>query len=68
MGERGRSAFLAGHEQRLCCAQWGDLLAELTRADATTARPGASPSRQPSVGPAARAAAVAALSMATTLR
>jgi colanic acid biosynthesis glycosyl transferase WcaI len=68
MGERGRSAFLAGHEQRLCCAQWEDLLAELTRADATPARPGASPNRQPSVGPAARAAAVAALFVAPTLR
>ena len=31
MGERGRSAFLAGHEQKLCCARWSDLLAELTR-------------------------------------
>jgi colanic acid biosynthesis glycosyl transferase WcaI len=68
MGERGRSAFLAGHEQRLCCAQWRDLLAELTRADATPAVPGDSPNRRPSLGPTARAAAVAALSMAPTLR
>ena len=29
MGERGRSAFLAGHERKLCCAQWRELIGEL---------------------------------------
>ncbi len=39
MGERGRSAFLAGHEQKLCCARWSDLLSELTRTPPAPSRP-----------------------------
>ena len=35
MGERGRSAFLAAYEQKLCCDHWSDLLA---RADPCAAR------------------------------
>jgi glycosyltransferase involved in cell wall biosynthesis len=29
MGERGRSAFLATYEQKLCCHQWSELLRDL---------------------------------------
>jgi glycosyltransferase involved in cell wall biosynthesis len=28
MGERGRSAFLAAYERRLCCSQWAELVDE----------------------------------------
>jgi glycosyltransferase involved in cell wall biosynthesis len=31
MGERGRSAFLASFEERLCCHKWGQLIAALAR-------------------------------------
>jgi glycosyltransferase involved in cell wall biosynthesis len=66
MGERARSAFLAGYERKLCCDQWHDLLAELTRVDADTTRP---PQRRSTAGrTAAAAAAVAALSALTSLR
>jgi colanic acid biosynthesis glycosyl transferase WcaI len=68
MGERGRSAFLAGYEKRLCCGQWHDLLAELTRADADPARPAPTSRRPSTVGRTATAAAVAALSIASNLR
>jgi glycosyltransferase involved in cell wall biosynthesis len=30
MGERGRLAFLAGFERRLCCERWNELMGELT--------------------------------------
>ncbi len=40
MGERGRSAFLAGFEQKLCCRQWRDLIDELIGGeDQAAARP-----------------------------
>jgi glycosyltransferase involved in cell wall biosynthesis len=39
MGERGRSAFLAGYERKLCCERWADLLADLTRGGAWHTRP-----------------------------
>ena len=68
MGERGRSAFLAGYERKLCCDQWHDLLAELTRSDADEARPMPTPRRRSSVARTAAAAAVAALSVVTGLR
>jgi glycosyltransferase involved in cell wall biosynthesis len=29
MGEKGRSAFLAAHEQKLCCARWQELISVL---------------------------------------
>jgi glycosyltransferase involved in cell wall biosynthesis len=29
MGERGRSAFLASFERRICCEMWSDLIDEL---------------------------------------
>jgi glycosyltransferase involved in cell wall biosynthesis len=38
MGERARSAFLAGYVRRHCCEAWGVLIAELTRPDAGSAR------------------------------
>jgi colanic acid biosynthesis glycosyl transferase WcaI len=70
MGERGRSAFLAGYEQKLCCARWRDLFAELTGTTANPARPPRLPDRRSPAGHAARAATVAAaaLSLASTLR
>ena len=70
MGERGRSAFLAGYERRLCCEQWGDLLAEVTGEKLEPARPARVPSRRSAVGRSSRAtaAALAALSIAPTLR
>jgi glycosyltransferase involved in cell wall biosynthesis len=70
MGERSRSAFLAGYEHRLCCARWRDLLVEVTRGDAGTARPAHAPSRPSSARRSSRAAAaaVAALAVAPTLR
>jgi glycosyltransferase involved in cell wall biosynthesis len=44
MGERGRSAFLARFEQRLCCHKWGRLIAGLASpAPARQSRPVASP-------------------------
>jgi hypothetical protein len=65
MGERGRSAFLAGYERRLCCEQWQDLLAEVTRADADSA----SPARRLVRRSASRSAAtIAALSIAPNFR
>jgi glycosyltransferase involved in cell wall biosynthesis len=36
MGERGRSAFLAGYERKLCCYRWGELVGELTIPRAVT--------------------------------
>jgi hypothetical protein len=68
MGERGRSAFLSGYERKLCCDQWHDLLAELTRGDADEARPTPTPRHRTSVGRTAAAAAIAALSVVTGLR
>jgi glycosyltransferase involved in cell wall biosynthesis len=68
MGERGRSAFLAGFEKRRCCDQWHDLLAELTRAGADPARPTPTSRRPSTAGRTASAAAVAALSVASNLR
>src|SRR5262249_55160429 len=38
LGERGRSAFLAGYERKLCCGQWHELLAQLTGAAAGPSR------------------------------
>jgi glycosyltransferase involved in cell wall biosynthesis len=44
MGERGRSAFLARFEQRLCCHKWARLIAGLAAAaPARRTRPVASP-------------------------
>jgi len=44
MGERGRSAFLARFEQRLCCHRWARLIAELAASEpARQRRPVASP-------------------------
>jgi hypothetical protein len=31
MGERGRSALVAHHEQRLCCNLWFELIRDLVR-------------------------------------
>ncbi len=42
MGERGRSAFLARFEARLCCHKWARLIAGLATAPATQKRPVAS--------------------------
>jgi colanic acid biosynthesis glycosyl transferase WcaI len=70
MGERGRSAFLAGYERRLCCGQWHALLAELTRIGADPAR-STKALRRPSTTSrtaTATAAAVGALSIASTVR
>jgi glycosyltransferase involved in cell wall biosynthesis len=47
MGERGRSAFLAAYERKLCCNQWSDLIGALLQegrvahqpADATSPGP-----------------------------
>ena len=55
MGEKGRSAFLAGFERKYCCGQWHDLLAELTGAGVRPARPVEAP-RPPTAGRTAAAA------------
>ncbi len=68
MGERGRSAFLAGHERRLCCGQWRDLLAEVTRVSADPAARSRSPRRSSAARRTARAAAIAAISMGPAVR
>ncbi len=40
MGEKGRTAFLTSHEQRLCCNQWSALIGDLlARAGTTRPRP-----------------------------
>jgi hypothetical protein len=66
MGERGRSAFLANHERRICCGQWHELIAELTALDAGAARPArVSPRRSVA---RTTAAAMAALAITPHLR
>jgi glycosyltransferase involved in cell wall biosynthesis len=68
MGERGRSAFLAGYERKLCCQRWADLLADLTRRGAEPARTPHRTHRPSSLSRTGPAAAIAALSLAPTLQ
>jgi glycosyltransferase involved in cell wall biosynthesis len=58
MGERGRSAFLAAYERRLCCGQWHEVLADLTGAAADSSRPARIPWRQAAARRTASAVAV----------
>jgi glycosyltransferase involved in cell wall biosynthesis len=46
MGERGRSAFLAAYERRLCCNRWADLVGELVVRPSFRLRAGHGQSRQ----------------------
>lgn len=40
MGEKGRTAFLTTHEQKLCCNHWSDLIGDLlVRPETTRLRP-----------------------------
>jgi glycosyltransferase involved in cell wall biosynthesis len=39
MGERGRSAFLAGYERKLCCERWHELIGGLEPAHASRRNP-----------------------------
>jgi glycosyltransferase involved in cell wall biosynthesis len=43
MGQKGRMAFLAGHEQNLCCYQWLELVRNLFDRPRPMARPVAAP-------------------------
>jgi colanic acid biosynthesis glycosyl transferase WcaI len=43
MGERGRSAFLAHHEQRFCCNLWYELIAEMVARTQSASRGSAFP-------------------------
>src|SRR5262249_24381274 len=51
MGERGRSAFLAAHERKLCCNRWQELIGQLVGTRETghrissSMRPGQMPAR-----------------------
>jgi hypothetical protein len=38
MGEKGRTALLTTHEQRLCCNHWSDLIGDLLAQPGTTRR------------------------------
>ncbi len=56
MGERGRLAFLAAHEQKLCCNQWCELIDEMVarpahRGARATASVPMQPHRRPAAAP-----------------
>ena len=47
LGQRGRAAFLAQHEQAGCCAAWGVMIAELLAPGAVASRVPAGPTGHP---------------------